>query len=200
LLAARRARRVTVIHPAVDSRWAPAAADDVAALRDRAGLTGPYLVLLGWRDPRKDAATALGAHLRAARVVPHHLVLVSGGSNVFAPVTFPDLPSVVRLDAVDDEQLRVLLTGAAALLYPSRYEGFGLPPLEAAACGTPAVVSDLPVLRESTQGHAAFAPPGDVGAWTEALLAALRGDLPTPPRPTRTPADTGRDLVNALRG
>ena len=53
------------------------------------------------------------------------------------------------LPHVNDDELRALMTGAAALLFPSRYEGFGLPPLEAAACGTPAIVSDLPVLRET---------------------------------------------------
>jgi glycosyltransferase involved in cell wall biosynthesis len=92
------------------------------------------------------------------------------------------------------------MTGAAALVYPSRYEGFGTPPLEAWACGTPALVSDIPVLRESTEGRAVYLPAGDVDAWADAIAAAVRGEIATPAPATRTWADAGRELVAALAG
>ncbi len=172
---------VTVVRPAVDPSFGPAPADAVAALRTRLGLDGPYLLLVGWADPRKDLATALAAHRRALAGRDHRLVLVGTPHPVFAPVARPSDASVVHAGYVDDARLRALLTGAAALVYPSRYEGFGLPPLEAWACGTPALVADIPSLRESTEGRAgAYLPPGDAAAWSEAMVAALDGELAVP--------------------
>jgi glycosyltransferase involved in cell wall biosynthesis len=99
---------------------------------------------------------------------------------------------------VADDDLRALLTGAAALLYPSHYEGFGLPPLEAWACGTPALVADIPVLRETTGGAGVLLPVGDVAAWAEAVRAAVARELTAPAPLRRTWADVGRELVAAL--
>jgi glycosyltransferase involved in cell wall biosynthesis len=117
----------------------------------------------------------------------------------FAPVVVPDLDTVIRLGYVTDDDLRALLSGAAALVYPSRYEGFGTPPLEAWSCGTPAIVSDIPVLRESTEGRAIYVAPGDVNAWAAAILAALHGDLEPPAPSPRTWADAGTELIEAMQ-
>ncbi|MDQ1706400.1 MAG: hypothetical protein QOF18_2766 [Frankiaceae bacterium] len=199
-----RARGVTapiaVVHNAVADDVRPAPAADVARVRDRLGLTGPYLLFIGWADPRKDVATAIAAHLLAARVMPHQLVLTGLAHRNFAPVTVPDLPGVVSAGYVDDADLRALLTGAAALLYPSRYEGFGTPPLEAWACGVPAVVSDIAVLRESTEGRAVYVPPGDVNAWAAAVLAVLHEDIRAPAPSTRTWQTAAGELVSVLDG
>ena len=93
-----------------------------------------------------------------------------------------------------------MLTGATVLLYPSRYEGFGLPPLEAMACGTPAVVSDIPALRESTAGTARLVPPGDVDGWADALRDGLRGRLSRPTPPTRSCAIGGTATGSCATG
>jgi glycosyltransferase involved in cell wall biosynthesis len=168
-----RPQRIAVVRPAVDATFVPAPAAAVADVRARLGLHGPYLVLPGWSDPRKDAATAVRAHLDAREHHDHQLVMVGGSHPTFAPVELPDVPSVVRPGWIPDADLVALLTGATALLYPTRYEGFGLPPLEAAACGTPALVSDIPVLRESAGDVATFVPPGDVSAWSRAIVDVL---------------------------
>jgi len=91
------------------------------------------------------------------------------------------LPRGVRqrvqcLHDVGDAHLRELYRGAIALLQPSTAEGFGYPPLEAMACGTPAVVSDIPVLRETTGGAARTCPPEDAGAWAAAMRAMLNSE------------------------
>ena len=191
--------RVRVIHPAVDDRFRRAPPDAVAAVRARLGLDEPYLLCVGAHDPRKDAAFLLRVHLRLLPAFPHRLVLVGAPHPNLGSVTLPELPSVVCPGRVEDDDLVALYTGAAALAFPSRLEGFGLPPLEARACGTPAVVSDLPVLHESTAGAATFVALDDVDGWTDALAAALRGELAAGPVPTRTPADGGRELATVLR-
>ena len=86
---------------------------------------------------------------------------------------------------LDTAELRRLVAGAAALVYPSSYEGFGLPPLEAFAAGTPVVASDLPVVREVTGTLASLVPVGD----EVALAGALRDVL----------AEPGTDAARAAR-
>lgn len=195
-LLARGVARVEVVRPAVDDSFAPAPADAVA---ERQAQLGPYVVLVGWADPRKGLDTALAAHQQVVGELPHRLVLVGGTRGVFAPVPTPAGELVTVLPHVGDDELRVLLTGAAALLFPSRYEGFGLPPLEAAACGTPSLVSDLPVLREHRTEGLTYLPAGDVPAWSAALREALvdRRRVPVAPL-TRTWSDAATELAPLL--
>ncbi len=191
-LLARGVRQVEVVRNAVDPLFAPAPAADVAAAQAE---HGRYLLMTGWADPRKDVATAVAAHLRCKE--PHRLVLVGATRGVFAAVDQPRHPSVTVLPHVSDDALRALMTGAEALLFPSRYEGFGLPPLEAAACGTTAIVSDLPVLRE-TASDAVFASAGDVDAWATAIEEVLRRPKPEPVVSTRTWSDAAAELAALL--
>jgi len=187
--------RIHVVANAVDGRFTPAPAAAVAAVRTRFGLERDYLVHIGWPNPRKDATTAVLAHLRAAASRPHDLVLVGATHRTFGCVPRPAGPSLRVLGHVTDEELVPLLTGARALVYPSLYEGFGLPPLEAAACGTAAIASDIPVLRATAAGAAVYAPPGDVDAWAAQLRRALDGEL----SPGRPPAWTWDDAARAFR-
>lgn len=188
-----------VVHPAVDPCFRPAAPGAVDEVRRRCGLHRAYAVLLGWADPRKDALLAVHAHLRAYAQVPHDLVLLGGTRGVFAPVLLPEVPSVHRLGHVSDADVCALLTGAAVLLFPSRYEGFGLPPLEARAVGTPALVADLPVLRESSRGQAAYLPVGDESAWAGALVDVLRAPRPAPAADDRTWEQAAQEVAALLR-
>jgi glycosyltransferase involved in cell wall biosynthesis len=190
--------RIRVVRPAVDPGFAPAPPAEVDAALQRLGLDRPYALMLGWQDPRKDVETALAAHRQVAADIPHALVLVGGRHPVFAPVPEPAGPDVRTVGYLADRDVVPLLTGAAALLYPTRYEGFGLPPLEALACGTPALASDLPVLRESTAGAACLVPPGDVPAWAAALREALAGAITAPAPPAWTWRDAAGRLLAAL--
>jgi glycosyltransferase involved in cell wall biosynthesis len=192
------AGRVVVVSPSVDDRFAPAAPDVVAATRARLELPLPYAIVVGWADPRKDVHTAVAAHRQVVADLPHELVLVGLPHPTFAPVEVESAPTIRRLGRVPDGDLVALLTGAEVLLYPSRYEGFGLPPLEALACGTPAVASDIPALRESTAGLVRLEPVGDVAQWAAALRDGLEGRLSCPSPPSRSQQAVGQQLAEAL--
>jgi glycosyltransferase involved in cell wall biosynthesis len=113
-------------------------------------------------------------------------------------VSLPKRPSIKVLGYLPDKELRSVMSGAVALLYPSSYEGFGLPPLEALACGVPAIVSDLPVLREATAGEAHFVPLAEPRAWVNAMELGLRGELRAGSAPPWTWDDAARALISAL--
>ena len=163
--------RVTVVRPGVER---PAAAPDVAAARARHGLDGRYLLFVGALEPRKAPDVLAAAYRRArARGLDAELAVVGEGR---LDRLLDDLPGARQLGRVAGRaELQALYAGALALVMPSRHEGYGLPPLEAAACGTPAVVSDLPAFRETLGDAALRVPPEDEPALAEALLA-VAGD------------------------
>jgi glycosyltransferase involved in cell wall biosynthesis len=84
-----------------------------------------------------------------------------------------------------EDDLARVVAGAAALVFPSWYEGFGLPALEALACGTPVVASDLPALREVLGDQAELVPPGDAAALADALARVLEDPGGEPARTAR---------------
>lgn len=190
--------RLHVVPNAVGAEFRATPADQVAAVRRRYRLERPYVVHIGWADPRKNVAMALAAHRAVVADHPHELVLVGTGHRNFAPVTPPEGPTIRRVGYVPDELLPPLLTGAHALLYPTRYEGFGLPPIEALACGTPAIVSDLPAVREAAGPSAIYVDPGDTTGWVEALRAALSGAVAAGAPPTRRWSDMADDFVAVI--
>jgi len=192
------AARISVVRPAIDPHVRRATDREIEEVRARFGLTRPYVLHVGWADPRKDAATLAAAHLRIVADRPHDLVLAGLAHPNFVPVVLPDASSIRRVGYVTDDELGTLLSGAVVLAYPSRYEGFGIPPIEAMTCGTPTVVSDIPALRESTENRAVYVPPGDVDAWADALRAALDGHIRAVEPPAWTWSDAGDQLVKAL--
>jgi glycosyltransferase involved in cell wall biosynthesis len=191
-------KRISIVRSAIAEDFRRASDDDIAAVRARFALNRPFILHVGWADPRKDAATLAAAHLQVLEEDPHDLVLAGLAHRNFAPVVLPEAPSIRRVGFVSDAELRALFSGAAAFAFPSRYEGFGLPPIEAMACGTATLVSDLPALRESTEGRAVYVAAGDVEAWADALRAALAGAVAPGEAPSWTWGDAGDQLMTAL--
>lgn len=162
--------RVIPEAPAPELHHRPAA--EVDAVRKRYRLPDTYLLWVGRMttpDPRKRVA----ALVRAPRRMP--LVLV-GDAGSWAR----QLPDVTLTGVLSDDELAAIYSGAHALVFPSDDEGFGLPPVEALACGTPVAASDLPALREVLDGRAILRSVDDLDGLVAAAEAASR---PAPPPP-----------------
>ena len=144
-----------------------------------AGVSGPYLVAVGTLQPRKDLETALAAFERCADAGAPHALVVAGARG------WRDEETVARLRAsrfadrihllgrIDEDALVRALRGADALLFPSRYEGFGLPPLEAMACGTPVVATRATAVPEVVGDAALLVAAGDAQGFADAVLGLL---------------------------
>jgi glycosyltransferase involved in cell wall biosynthesis len=173
--------RITVIPEAAATAMRPRPPDEVRAVRERHGLPEEYLVWVGGLehpDPRKRVA----AMARARRELP--LVLV-GPHRPWAR----ELPDVILTGLVSDDDLAAIYTGARSLVFPSDDEGFGLPTVEALACGTPVVACDVAALREVLGDRATFVARDDLTGLLAAGAAARR---PAPRPPAWTWDDAAR--------
>jgi glycosyltransferase involved in cell wall biosynthesis len=136
---------------------------------------GNYFLYLGALELRKNLGVLVEAS-RILRAEGFSFSLVLAG-RVRDGYEAPREEHVDVRGPVDEGELPALYANSLAALYPSRYEGFGLPVLEALNCGAAAIASDLPVLRE-TGGHAAiYAPPDDPQAWANQMRRVLRGEF-----------------------
>ncbi|AUS79384.1 glycosyltransferase family 1 protein [Actinoalloteichus sp. AHMU CJ021] len=158
--------RIVVTPLGVDAAWF-AARHPTSALRSALGIPKEYLLFVGADGPRKGLSTLLAAHAARPELPP----LVIAGPAAADPPGSTD--RVIRTGYLPEVDLRRVVAGASALVLPSRNEGFGLPVLEALACGVPVVCSDVPALREVAGGQAVLAPVGDVEALGAALVQAL---------------------------
>jgi len=135
--------------------------------------SGSHLLMVGFDERRKDLATVLAALRRAPSAPP--LVLVGRGRLPFAA---RDLVRAGRVRLAEvDEDVVALARDAAALVHPSRYEGFGLPVIEAMSVGVPVIAARCAAVEEIAGGFATLLPAGDVDAWA----AAVSSIVPSPP-------------------
>jgi len=180
--------KIVVTHLAAEDRFRPADPDRVTEVRSRFGLPPRFLLYVGTIEPRKNLDVLLGAlsHLKEqGRETP---LVVAGKlgwlyDGFLAKIRSLGLESLVLLPGfVPDDDLPALYTAAEAFVYPSIYEGFGIPVLEAMGCGTPVLCSDVSSLQEVAGDGGILLPPGDPAAWAEAIARvtegpALRGEL-----------------------
>jgi glycosyltransferase involved in cell wall biosynthesis len=173
------AERIEVIAEAPAEAFRPRPAAEVAAARASHGVPEDYLLWVGdLRHP--DPHRRIPALVHAPRDLP--LVLVGAAGQWAHELD----GGVIVTGEVADAELAALYTGAHALVLPSPEEGFGLPGVEALACGTPVVAADGPALREVLEGRATFVDAGDVAGLLSAAHAAQR---PAPASPAWTWAD-----------
>jgi glycosyltransferase involved in cell wall biosynthesis len=183
------ADRIVVVPLAADPRvFRPATADAAdaasdAAIRRRLGVPdGPYVLILDSPQPRKNVARAVDAFAALVQqegIRDLALVLAGGAPN--GPDTIaarhPSLRArVVHPGLVSDPELSALYRGALCFVYPSLYEGFGLPPLEAMQCGTPVITANASSLPEVVGDAGLMVDPLDVDAFAAAMLSLWRDE------------------------
>jgi glycosyltransferase involved in cell wall biosynthesis len=170
--------QVVVAPLAAGTEFCPADPKETAAAREAAGLPqGPYVLTVGTIEPRKNLTNLLLAWKQVRQRHPEmHLVVVGavGAQSVFGQAARQEIPAgVILAGRQNDAHLPGLYSGAAVMVYPSLYEGFGLPVLEAMACGTPVVASDAPAVREVAGQAARIVEARRPEAIAEGLLDTL---------------------------
>lgn len=169
--------RIEVITPGTSEAYRPLPLDEVTAFRQRRRLPETFLLHVGTLQPRKNLPVLLDAMAKLNR--PDVFLALVGGKGwsydaIFAQVERLDLGDRVRfIGYADDEEMPLWYNAAAALVFPSLYEGFGMPIVEALACGTPVVASASSSLPEAGGDLALYFDPLDAAALAGQLARVL---------------------------
>lgn len=172
------AEKIDVAAPGFDhARFRPLPAAEIEAFRTARSLPQRFWLFIGTLEPRKNLLTLIEAYARLSAA--ERLPLIIGGAKgwdyapIFEAVERYSLGDQVRFEGfIPSEDLVFWYNCAEAFIYPSVFEGFGLPVLEATACGTPVVISDASSLPEAAAETSLKVPPHDVEAWRDALRRA----------------------------
>ncbi len=184
------AEKITVVFPGVDAAYqAVEDAGLLASFRRQHGLPDKFILFVGTLEPRKNLPTLLQAYAEFRRMVKSNYKLVLGGGKgwlqqpVFAAIEELGLQGDVMLPGyIPEHELPLWYNAADVFVYPSLYEGFGLPPLEAMACRTPVIVSNASALPEVVADAGVQVDPYQPHQWASALAqlcedADLRAEL-----------------------
>jgi glycosyltransferase involved in cell wall biosynthesis len=177
------AGRVRVVPLGIDEDFQPAEAVAVQAAIERLGLPERYILYVGTIEPRKNLQHLVESYrqLIAQGNIAEDLVLAGPMGRSYRPLIrqleAPELQGRVHMPGyIARRDLPWLYAGARLFVCPSRYEGFGLPPLEAMACGVPTIASDSSSLSENLRGAAELVPVSDGRALTLAIDGLLRDE------------------------
>jgi len=168
--------RIGVAYPGVDPRFRPLPEEEVAAFRARRGLPDSFVLYVGTLEPRKNLGILLDAIGRLSPPIP--LILVGGRG--WKPAFLSRLRALEQegrarwVGFVPDAELPLWYNAATLFAYPSRYEGFGMPLLEAMACGTPVIAARASSLPEVVGEAGLLADPEEVEDWVEGIRALGR--------------------------
>jgi glycosyltransferase involved in cell wall biosynthesis len=173
---------VDVVYAAVDARFRPLDVTTLAHVRAQYHLPAQFVLSGGTLEPRKNYVRLFEAYAAARQHAPMPPLVVFGRRGwmyediIAAPARLGISDCVQFVDFVDDNDLPALYNLAWAFVYPSLYEGFGLPPLEALACGTPTLVSNVSSLPEVVGEAALRVAPTDTAGMTMQLQALVNDD------------------------
>ena len=172
--------KVTAVPLAPRRAFRPMDEPEASAVRRRLGVEDDFILFVGTVEPRKNLISLVRAFdemLRATDLQPQ--LVIAGPKGWLTEGLFANVEWTARTDRilftgyVSDEDLRGLYSSCRVSVYPSVYEGFGLPPLEAMACGAPVITSRIPVIMETVGNSARLIDPNDVRELTSALVELL---------------------------
>jgi len=159
--------KIQVIHLGVAERFKPASTEAIQTVRTKYGLPSDFALYVGINKPHKNLERLVRSWQKAFRDTSRLLIIAGPWDSRYDDVRRllqrPEVQSNVRLiGPVNDADLPILYSAARLFVFPSLYEGFGLPVLESMACGTPVACSDIPALREVAGNAAVYFDPEDV--------------------------------------
>ena len=175
--------RITVTPEAPRESFFPMKREDTTDVRQRLGIENDFILFVGTIEPRKNLQTLVRAFERISRETDRRPQLVIAGGEGWLTDDFEHLVhgSVFRermrlTGYLTDEELRALYSSCKVFVSPSLYEGFGLPPLEAMACGAPVIASRIPAHEETLKDNARLIEPTDESALANAIVELLKDE------------------------
>jgi glycosyltransferase involved in cell wall biosynthesis len=172
--------RIDVVYHGVDPVFHPLPADEIVAFRQRRGLPEQYVLFVGTLEPRKNLVRLVEAFARTRE--SHVKLVLAGGKGWLYDELFDTVETlglqedVIFPGYVTSEELPLWYNAATVFCYPSVYEGFGFPVLEAQACGTPVLTSNISSLPEAAGDGALLVDPYDVDALAAGLHRLLHDE------------------------
>jgi len=172
--------KITVVPLAPRRAFYPATTDEISDTLKRLEVEEQFVLFVGTVEPRKNLLTLVKAFDELMRETDFRPQLVIAGQKgwltdeLYTYVEKSTLKERVLFTGyISDDDLRSLYSACLVSVYPSLYEGFGFPPLEAMACGAPVITSRIPVIMETSEGAAILINPADVAELTKALVDLL---------------------------
>jgi len=175
--------KVIAIPAAARSVFRPLPPDQTIETRKRLGVEDEFLLFVGTIEPRKNLIVLLNAYRELLRATELHPQLVIAGKkgwltdSLFSSLRELGIEERVLFTGyLSDNDLCALYSSCRVFIYPSKYEGFGLPPLEAMACGAPVIASSIPSIREVTGETARLVAPAGSDDLAQAIVTLLRDE------------------------
>lgn len=175
--------KVIAIPAAARSVFRPLPPDQTIETRKRLGVEDEFLLFVGTIEPRKNLIVLLNAYRELLRATELHPQLVIAGKkgwltdSLFSSLRELGIEERVLFTGyLSDNDLCALYSSCRVFIYPSKYEGFGLPPLEAMACGAPVIASSIPSIREVTGESARLVAPAGSDDLAQAIVTLLRDE------------------------
>ena len=176
--------KVFAIPEAARACFRPLTFAETADARNSFGIGDDFLLTVGTIEPRKNLSVLVNTFADVARARPQgniQLVIAGGRGWLSGPLfeaiaKSPARDRIVLTDYLHDDDLRALYSSCRAFIYPSIHEGFGLPPLEAMACGAPVIASRIPALEETTGGAALLFDPKSAAELVQKILELLENE------------------------
>ncbi len=170
--------RVGVAGWGIGPEFTPAPLEEVELHRRRLGLPDNYILFVGTLEPRKNVGLLIEAYRRLAARNPGVDLVLAGrmgwrSGEIHRAMELPTAGKIHQVGFVAEPDLPWFYRAANMLVYPSRYEGFGFPPLEAAACGTPVITTTGSAMEQNFQDMAEFVGPGDIADLVQRMQTLL---------------------------